>query len=266
MYFYTVGNMLGVDKIHKWSREARPGAARAASTCRTRVESIVPSTEWKQQRTGERWYPGETISVAIGQGQVSVTPMSMAVMMATVANGGTRVVPRLVKAVRRRQGLGAGHAAAVSPFKPFLMKPETVAAVHDGLWMAVNGAGTGRPRAHRRPRRRRQDRHRAGDFELRARSARAAADQDLRDHGWFVFLVPRTIRRSPASCSPSTASTATSAAPIAKHIIETYLRAEGRPAAAGPAAVPGTPGTRRRRRRPARAAAAAGDAGGAGQR
>ena len=78
------------------------------------VESIVPSTEWKQQRTGEKWYAGETISVAIGQGQVSVTPMSMAVMMATVANGGTRVVPRLVKAVRRGQGLAAGAGAAAA--------------------------------------------------------------------------------------------------------------------------------------------------------
>ena len=48
--------------------------------------------------TGQRWYPGETISVAIGQGKVSVTPIALATMMATVANGGTLVTPHLVRA------------------------------------------------------------------------------------------------------------------------------------------------------------------------
>ena len=46
-----------------------------------------------------KWYPGETISVSIGQGQVNVTPISLAVMMMTVANGGTRYTPHVVKAV-----------------------------------------------------------------------------------------------------------------------------------------------------------------------
>ena len=45
----------------------------------------MPSTEWKRRRTGEKWYAGETISVAIGQGQVTVTPMSLAVMISTIA-------------------------------------------------------------------------------------------------------------------------------------------------------------------------------------
>ena len=45
------------------------------------------------------WYAGETISVSIGQGQVAVTPASLAVMISTVANGGTRVTPHVIKAV-----------------------------------------------------------------------------------------------------------------------------------------------------------------------
>ena len=113
VYFYTVGNMLGVDRIHKWS-EKLGLAGKSGIDLPNEVESIVPSTEWKLQRTGERWYAGETISVAIGQGQLSVTPMSMAVMMATVANGGTRVVPRLVRAIDDGDGLGAGRPAAVA--------------------------------------------------------------------------------------------------------------------------------------------------------
>ena len=84
-YFYTVGNMLGVDKIHKWSTQLGlalksgidlPNEVRAS--CRR------PSGNARTRRTTRRWYPGETISVAIGQGQLSVTPMSMAVMIADV--------------------------------------------------------------------------------------------------------------------------------------------------------------------------------------
>ena len=52
----------------------------------------------------EKWYAGETISVGIGQGAVAVTPVSMAVYMATLANGGTRVTPHLLKAVDEGNG------------------------------------------------------------------------------------------------------------------------------------------------------------------
>jgi penicillin-binding protein 2 len=60
------------------------------------VQGLVPSPEWKQQYRHEKWYAGETVSVAIGQGSVSVTPVSMAVYAATLANGGTRVTPHLL--------------------------------------------------------------------------------------------------------------------------------------------------------------------------
>ena len=70
VYFYTLGNMLGVDRIHKWAPALGLGE-RPASTCPTKCPGLVPSTEWKQRVRKEKWYPGETISVAIGQGQVS---------------------------------------------------------------------------------------------------------------------------------------------------------------------------------------------------
>jgi penicillin-binding protein 2 len=63
------------------------------------VQGLVPSPEWKQSRFGEKWYAGETISVSIGQGAVSLTPVSMAVYIATLANGGTRVTPHVLKAL-----------------------------------------------------------------------------------------------------------------------------------------------------------------------
>jgi penicillin-binding protein 2 len=72
---------------------------------------------WKRERMGEKWYAGETISVAIGQGQVSVTPISLAVMMATVANGGTRHVPHLVGRRRGRRAGGRCRRRAVQSIR-----------------------------------------------------------------------------------------------------------------------------------------------------
>src|SRR5438874_2592974 len=96
-YFYTVANMVGIDKINKWATLLGLGVL-SGIDLPNEVQGLVPSTEWKMRVRHEKWYAGETISVGIGQGAVSVTPVSMAVYMATLANGGTRVTPHLLKA------------------------------------------------------------------------------------------------------------------------------------------------------------------------
>ena len=79
-YFYTLGEKLDVDQIHKWSTALGLGEISGVDLP-YEIKGLVPSRAWKQEEVGERWYPGETISVSIGQGQVSVTPLSLAVMM-----------------------------------------------------------------------------------------------------------------------------------------------------------------------------------------
>ena len=237
-FFYTVGNMLGVDKMYKWS-EKLGLALKSGIDLPNEVESIVPSTEWKHRRYNERWYPGETISVAIGQGQLSVTPMSMAVMISTVANGGTRVVPRLVKAYDEGNGW-VPVTPPPSPFAPFLMKPETIAAVHDGLWLAVNGAGTaGRGRVAGR-----DVAGKTGTAQVISNQgkerARGKTDQDLRDHGWFVFMVPRDNPEIAGVVFSEHGEHGYFSASVAKHVIETYFaQRDGLPLPLPP--VPPTP-------------------------
>jgi penicillin-binding protein 2 len=219
-FFYTVGNMLGVDKMYAWS-EKLGLALKSGIDLPNEQESIVPSTEWKLKRTGERWYPGETISVAIGQGQLSVTPISMAVMISTVANGGTRVVPRLVKAFDEGKGWQPVTPPA-SPFVPFVMKPETIAAVHDGLWLAVNGAGTaGRGRVAGRDVAGKTGTAQVISLQGRDR-ARGKTDQDLRDHGWFVFMVPKDNPELAGVVFSEHGEHGYFSATVAKHVIETY--------------------------------------------
>ena len=143
VYFYTLGNMLGVDRIHKWASLLGLGE-RNNIDLPNEVRGLVPSTEWKRQVMKDKWYAGETISVAIGQGQVNVTPLSLAVMMMTLANGGTRYTPHVLKAIDEGKGGWAAGAAA--------------AAAVDRDDEAVDGPGgprrvvaRGQRRGHRRP-------------------------------------------------------------------------------------------------------------------
>ncbi len=227
VYFYTVGNMLGVDRMHKWA-ERLGLAGKSGVDLPNEVESIVPSSEWKKQKTGERWYAGETISVAIGQGQLSVTPMSLAVMIATVANGGQRLMPRLVKAIDEGSGWH-GIEPPVPPVPRFFLKPETVSAVHDGLWMAVNGSGTaGRARIAGR-----DVSGKTGTAQVISNQGKERArgsEKDLRDHGWFVFFAPRDHPEIAGAVFAEHAEHGYEGATIARHIIETYFaEKDGRP-------------------------------------
>ena len=226
VYFYTIGNMLGVDRIHKWA--AQLGLAGVTGIdLPNEQESLVPSTAWKLARTGEKWYAGETISVSIGQGQVSVTPASMAVMIATVANGGTKVTPHVVRAVDEGGGWRLATPPAVADRVAF--RPETLSALHDGLWMVVNAAGTGgRARISGR-----DVAGKTGTAQVISNQGRQTArgsDRDLRDHGWFVFFAPKENPQIAGVIFGEHNEHGYLGAPIAKHVIETYFaKNEGRP-------------------------------------
>ena len=226
VYFYTLGNMLGVDRIHKWA-EKLGLAGLTGIDLPNEQESLVPSTEWKLKHTGERWYPGETISVSIGQGQVTVTPASLAVMMATVANGGTRVTPHVIRAVDEGGGWKMAAPPVVADRVAF--KPTTLAALHEGLWRVVNGAGTGvRGRVPGR-----DVAGKTGTAQVISNQGRQAArgsGRDLRDHGWFVFFAPKDNPEIAGVIFGEHSEHGYLGAPIARHVIETYFaKKEGRP-------------------------------------
>jgi penicillin-binding protein 2 len=226
-YFYTVGNMLGVDRIHKWATLLGLGE-KTGIDLPNEVEGLVPSTEWKRRRHNEKWYAGETISVSIGQGQVSITPISLAVMASTVANGGTRFIPQLLKAVD--DGKGWMPVKPSAPKSRVQLKPETVAALHDGLFLVVNGAGTGgRARIPGR-----DVSGKTGTAQVISlsggRQAAGRTEADLRDHGWFVFFAPRDNPEIAGVIFTEHSGSSGNSTPIGKHIIETYFnKKEGKP-------------------------------------
>jgi penicillin-binding protein 2 len=226
VYFYTVGNMLGVDRINKWATLFGLGV-RSNIDLPSEVQGLVPSTAWKAQYTKEKkWYAGETISVAIGQGQVSVTPVSMAVYVATLANGGIRVTPHLVKAAD--DGTGWKPAATPPPQSTVEVTPEKLQAIRDGMWMVVNAGGTGG--------RARIVGHdvcgKTGTAQVISNTGRTAArtNRDLRDHGWFVFFAPRDNPEIAGVVFLEHGIHGPNAASLAHHILDTYFaKHDGKP-------------------------------------
>jgi penicillin-binding protein 2 len=225
VYFYTLGNLLGVDRIHKWSSLLGLGE-RTGIDLPNEIKGLVPSTAWKKTTSEPKWYPGETISVSIGQGQVSVTPISLATMMMTVANGGTRYTPHVVKAVD--DGKGWQSIPAPPPQSSVQMKKSTIDALHEGLWMVINAAGTGR-------RGRVEGRNVAGKTGtaqvISLEGAKVAKGKmDVRDHGWFVFFAPHDKPEIAGVIFAEHAEHGYLGAPIAKYAMETYFaKKEGQP-------------------------------------
>jgi penicillin-binding protein 2 len=227
VYFYTVANMLGIDRIHKWSTLLGLGVL-SGIDLPNEAQGLVPSTTWKLEQRKEKWYAGETISVGIGQGQVSVTPVSMAVYMATLANGGTRVTPHLLKAVDAGDGSWK-PVPSPAPQSKFDITHEKLQAIRDGLWMVVNAAGTGgRARVAGR-----DVAGKTGTAQVISNAGRLAAGRttrDLRDHGWFVFFAPRDAPRIAGVVFLEHGVHGTNAAQVTRHILETFFAKEdGRP-------------------------------------
>jgi penicillin-binding protein 2 len=138
-YFYQLGPKLGVDRIAKWARAFGLGE-KTGVVLDDEKSGTIPDTEWKRKRFRQPWFPGETVSVAIGQGYVTVTPLQLANMMAAVANGGKLYRPYLVNKVESVDG------ATVREYGPELirtieLKPDTLKRVHEALADVVNGAG-----------------------------------------------------------------------------------------------------------------------------
>ena len=227
VYFFQLASMMKIDTIRDYA-EKMGLVGKTGIDLPSEVENIVPSTEWKLKTTGEKWYAGETISVGIGQGPVTVTPVSLAVMISEVASGGTRITPHVVKAVDQGQGFVAVPYTA--PRSVFPIRPEILEPVRDGLWQAVNDGGTGvaaQVAGH-------DVVGKTGTAQvvsMEAAKALKGSGVNVKDNSWFVFYAPREHPEIAGVVFAEHAGFgASSAAPIAHYALETYFaKKEGRP-------------------------------------
>lgn len=107
VYFYTIGNRLGVDRIHEYSTKFGLGLPTGIDLP-NEAQGLIPSTAWKRNYfknpANKKWFPGETLSVSIGQGAVTTTPLQIARGVAALVNGGFLLKPKLMRQIESVDG------------------------------------------------------------------------------------------------------------------------------------------------------------------
>jgi len=220
VFFYTVGQRMGIDTIASYAKLFGLGSPTGIELPSERL-GIVPSTDWKQKVRSEQWLPGETISASIGQGYVTVTPIQMASLTATVANNGVPVRPRLVKAVMDR-ATGRVLELPSVPLSRLSIKPDTLAIIRNALAGVVT-EGTARSAKSSLV-------TIAGKTgTAQAASLRLGPEKNIpkkfRDHAWFVSYAPvESPRIAVTILVEHMGHGGSAAAPLAKQMIEAFVK------------------------------------------
>ena len=226
VYFYRLGNEMGIDRISKWAHLFGFGEPTGIDLPEEKA-GTVPDPEWKKRALPRDpvWHPGETISVSIGQGALEVTPIQMAVFAAAIGNGGTLYRPHLVVSREVREGVEEDeHQDYV--VRRIDMKAKTLEVIRDAMWGVVNDEGTGgRARIAGR-----DICAKTGTAQVFKASRDVDADKlpkERRDHAWFVGFAPRDDPKIAwAVFVQNGGHGGTTAAPIARAVLERYFGKE----------------------------------------
>ncbi|HEY6417380.1 MAG TPA: penicillin-binding protein 2 [Candidatus Binataceae bacterium] len=197
VYFYNVGIKLGIDRLAHWANQLGLGLKSGIKLDKEQT-GVIPSSAWKQKRYHERWYPAETLSVAIGQGYVSVTPLQMAQVAAQVASGGVRYKPQFVKFVEGPDGgIVKSYLPAVE--NRINIDPEMLDTVRDAMADVVTGPGG---TAHKAALDGIQVCGKTGTAQVvgdQAPHSDEEADK-YKDHAWFIAFAPEEHAQIAVSC------------------------------------------------------------------
>ncbi len=143
IFFYNTGQRLGVDKIHDYAQRLTFGEISQVDLDGEKA-GLVPSIAWARDKQKRKWYPSETISVAIGQGPLIVTPLQVANMTAAIANGGKVFRPHVVRIIEKKDaksGRIQRLKVASKVLSEVKLAPPALEAVRRGLWKVVNEQG-----------------------------------------------------------------------------------------------------------------------------
>jgi penicillin-binding protein 2 len=94
-FFYKVGELLGVDKLVKWSNKLGLNQ-KTGVDLPGEVAGLIPDPQWKMKVKGERWFLGNTYHMSIGQGDIALTPLGVDRAITTIANGGFLCSPSII--------------------------------------------------------------------------------------------------------------------------------------------------------------------------
>jgi penicillin-binding protein 2 len=225
VYFYNVGKLLGVDKIAHYARLFGLGGVTGIDLPNEK-NGLIPTKQWKLSKMKEPWQPGETISLAIGQGFNLVTPLQLASAYSAFANGGTLWKPWLVKSMEIADG---------GTYKEFLpekrgelsLSPETFEFLGRALWGVVNEP-TGTGKAARRLNTDVCGKTGTSQVIGLPESEKGRREKKIgifqRDHALFVCFAPlKNPEIVIAVVAENAGHGGSAAAPVARKILDTYF-------------------------------------------
>ena len=186
-FFYTLGERLGIGKIAQYAHAFGLGK-RTGIDLPQEVSGVMPSEEWKIRNFKQKWYAGETISVSIGQGAVTTTPVQLARAIGGIASGGKLYRPHLVKPEDIKDDQLRKEALANLDPIEVPIDPKSWEVITDAMADVVNPIGTANS-AHLKD----------IDFAGKTGSAQVVSNQarkilkgkQFNDNGWFAGVSPR---------------------------------------------------------------------------
>jgi len=139
-YYYRLAVDMGIDRMHDYLAQFGFGE-KSGIDLEGESSGLLPSRDWKQRRWKKPWYPGETVIAGIGQGYHLTTPLQLVTATAMLANGGRRIEPRLVEAIRDP------FSHAWQPLPPTVhgqvkIDPANLAEVREGMLDVMRPGGT----------------------------------------------------------------------------------------------------------------------------
>jgi penicillin-binding protein 2 len=208
VFYYLLGKKVGIDAITKYAKMFGVGEITGIDIP-GESRGNPPSAEWKQRVHKEQWYPGDTISVAIGQGLLAVTPVQMATMISAVANGGTLVRPHLARDTKTdaaKLPVSAGTLALIRDALADVVEEGTATRAQLG---PIHVAG------------------KTGTAQVFKKSVGVDADKqpkDERDHAWFIGYAPAEKPEIAfAIVIEHGGHGGTTAAPVARKVLEVFF-------------------------------------------
>jgi penicillin-binding protein 2 len=216
VYFYTLGKLLGIDKIDYFAKSLGLGA-KTGIDLPGESSGLIPSPEWVQRVFKRKWWAGETISVAIGQGAVAVTPIQLAYAIGGIASGGYFRRPHLAF---QDQLLTLGVDPPKNSERSFPLSEETVDTVSNGMLGVVNDPG-GTGASARCP-----------GIEIGGKTGTAQVvsaglkesekSHEYKNNAWFVGFSPRSRPEIVVCALVIQGEHSTVAVPIVRDVIKAY--------------------------------------------
>jgi penicillin-binding protein 2 len=208
VYFYLLGQRLGIDGIAKWLRRFGFGE-RTGFDISFETSGLIGTPEWSRNVRGTPWYPGEAVSVSIGQGPVLATVIQLARAFAILANRGEPVMPHLM----------AAPSVTTTVDK---VDPEHLALITASLAEVVHGAAGTARRISRLPMA-----GKTGTAQVIRLQEGVDSDElppELRHHAWFVGWAPLEEPELVVAVIVEHGGDGGSvAAPVAARVVEAHL-------------------------------------------